>query len=132
MTSINPDKIALDEEMQARDLDNSPIGALEKVRREGMCWGDLASKWGVDNPDPPWKIWLDATCEVLAEKSCALPALERRWEEDDLSEELYRNVPFPERQLLALAHSMIRHGLIDEKDLVAHTEMVRKRLHMAD
>lgn len=132
MTSINPDKIALDEEMQARDLDNSPIDLLEKIRREGRCWEDLASKWGVDNPDPPWKIWLEATCEVLAEKNCALPALERRWEEDDLSEELYKNVPFPERQLLALAHSMIRHGLIDEKELVARTEVVEKRLHMVE
>ena len=68
MTLINPEKIALDEEMQARDLENSPIDLLEKIRREGSCWEDLASKWGVDNPDPPWKIWLEATCEVLADK----------------------------------------------------------------
>ncbi len=132
MTLINPEKIALDEEMQARDLENSPIDLLEKIRREGSCWEDLASKWGVDNPDPPWKIWLEATCEVLADKNCALPALERRWEEDDLSEELYKDVPFPERQLLALAHSMIRRGLIDEKELATRKNVVEKRLHMVD
>lgn len=132
MTSINPDKVALDEEMQARGLDNSPIELLERIRREGRCWEDLAEQWEVDNPDPPWKIWLEATCEVLADKNCALPALERRWEEDDLSEELYRDVPFPERQLLALAHSMIRRGLIDEKELAARAEAVERRLHMAD
>ena len=132
MTSINPDKIALDEEMQARNLDNSPIDLLEQIRREGRCWEDLAPKWGVDNPEPPWKIWLEATCEVLADRNCALPALERRWEEDDLSEELYKDVPFPERQLLALAHSMIRRGLIDEKELAARAKTVEKRLHMAD
>ncbi len=132
MTLINPEKIALDEEMQARDLENSPIDLLEKIRREGSCWEDLASKWGVDNPDPPWKIWLEAMCEVLADKKCALPALERRWEEDDLSEELYKDVPFPERQLLALAHSMIRRGLIDEKELATRKNVVEKRLHMVD
>ena len=132
MTSISPDKVALDEEMQARDLDNSPVDLLERIRREGKFWEDLAPKWGVDNPDPPWKIWLEATCEVLAEKNCALPSLERRWEEDDLSAELYKNVPFPERQLLALAHSMIRRGLIDEKELAARTKVVGKRLHMGD
>ncbi len=132
MTSINPDKVVLDQEMQARGLDNSPVDLLEQIRQKGRYWEDLATEWGVDHPDPPWKVWLEATCEVLAEKNCALPALERRWEEDDLSEDLYRDVPFPERQLLALAHSMIRRGLIDENELAARTESVAKRLNMVD
>jgi hypothetical protein len=106
----------------------APIRLLEKVRREGRVWGDLALQYGVTNPDPPWKVTLEATCDVLAEVSCALPALERRWEEDELSEDLYADVPFPERQLLALAHSMIRRGLVDEADLAERMGQVHARL----
>ncbi len=119
-------------EMQSRELDNAPIPLLERIRQDGRYWRDLTVKWDVDHPEPPWKIWLEATCEVLSEKNCALPALERRWEEDDLSEELYRDVPYPERQLLALAHSMIRRGLIDEKELAARTKSVEKRLNRVE
>ncbi len=132
MTSINPEKIELDEEMSKRDLDNSPIAVLEEIKKEGQgrAWQDLSKKWGVDNPDPPWKVTLEATCDVLSEVSCALSGVERRWEEDDLVEELYKDVPYPERQLLALAHTMIRRGLIDEEDLRKHMKVVDKRLHM--
>ena len=133
MTSINPEKIELDEVMSKRDLDNSPIAVLEEIKKEGKgrAWQDLSKKWGVENPDPPWKVTLEATCDVLSEVSCALPGVERRWEEDDLVEELYKDVPYPERQLLALVHSMIRRGLIDEEDLKKHMKVVDKRLHMA-
>ena len=132
MTSINPEKIALDEEMQSRNLDNSPVSVLEEIKNQGRgrAWKDLSKKWGVDNPNPPWKVTLESTCEVLSEISCALPALERRWEEDELVEEHYKDVPYPERQLLALAHSMIRRGLIDEEDLRKHMKEVHKRLNM--
>lgn len=133
MVKINPEKIELDEEMSKRDLDNSPISVLEKIKKEGegRSWKDLSKKWGVANPDPPWKVTLEATCDVLSEVSCALPGVERRWEEDELVDDLYKDVPYPERQLLALAHSMIRRGLIDEADLKKHMEEVDKRLHMA-
>lgn len=132
MTSINPEKIELDKEMQSRDLDKSAIPVLEQIKKQGSghAWKDLSKKWGVDNPNPPWKVTLEATCEVLSEVSCALPSLERRWEEDELVEEHYKDVPYPERQLLALAHSMIRRGLIDEEDLAKHMEEVGKRLNM--
>jgi len=109
-------------------LDTAPIDLLEKVRREGRVWGELAEQYGVNNPDPPWKVNLEATCDVLAEVSCALPALERRWEEDELSEDLYADVPFPERQLLALAHSMIARGLVDERELAQRMVKVQARL----
>jgi hypothetical protein len=131
MTSINPDKIELDKEMAQRNLDQSPVSLLEDIKHKGRVWKDLSKKYGVENPDPPWKITLEATCDVLSEVSCALPGVERRWEEDALSEELYKDVPFPERQLLALVHSMIRRGLIDEKDLDKHMKVVEKRLNMA-
>jgi hypothetical protein len=54
--------------------------------------------------------------------------LERRAEEDDLSATIYAGVPFPERQLLALAHSMIRRGLIDEEELARRMQQVHERL----
>ncbi|VAW77924.1 hypothetical protein MNBD_GAMMA14-2098 [hydrothermal vent metagenome] len=130
MSEINPEKIRLDEEMASRNLDPSPIPLLERIKQEGRVWDDLSEEYGVDNPDPPWKVTLEATCDVLAEVSCTVPALERRWEEDELSEELYVDVPFPERQLLALAHTMIRRGLLDEEELASLMKKIDKRLHM--
>jgi hypothetical protein len=131
MSYVNPEKIELDEEMSSRNLDQAPISLLEKIKQEGRVWGDLCEQYGVDNPDPPWKVTLEATCDVLAEETCALPALERRWEEDELSKDLYQDVPFPERQLLALAHSMIRRGLFDEEELARRLEQVNTRLNSA-
>lgn len=110
------------------DLDVAPINLLEKIRREGRVWGELCEQYGVDNPDPPWKVFLDGTCDALAEESCTLPVLERRWEEDELSETTYADVPFPERQLLALAHSMIRRGLFNEEELAQRMKLIEKRL----
>ena len=129
---INPEKLDLDEEMESRNLDNSAIDILEKIKGEAKdkSWIALSKKYGVDNPDPPWKVTLEATCDVLSEVSCALPGVERRWEEDKLVEELYADVPYPERQLLALTHSMIRRGLIEEDALEKHMEVVEKRLNM--
>lgn len=132
MTEINPEKIALDEEMASRKLDQSPISLLESIRNEGRVWDDLCEQYGVENPEPPWKVTLDATCELLEEESCALPGVERRWEEDQLSESHYSNLPFPERQLLALAHTLIRRGMISEEELARHMKVVDGRLHMAD
>ncbi|MDH3311276.1 MAG: hypothetical protein OEM95_11475 [Gammaproteobacteria bacterium] len=104
------------------------IPLLETIRRRGRVWRDLASQYGVTNPDPPWKVNLEATCDALSAEACALPLLERRSEEDELSASLYANVPFPERQLLALAHSMIKRGLVDEKELASRMKQVHDRL----
>jgi hypothetical protein len=121
--------------------DTTPIGVLEEVRGRGRVWEDLAAQYGVTNPDPPWKIDLEATCDMLAGDSCvkpydqvepgscALPSLERRAEEDDLSETLYEDVPFPERQLLALAHSLIKRGLVNEAELASRMKEVEQRLN---
>ena len=130
MIDINPEKIEIDKEMAGRDLDPSAILLLDKVKEEGRVWEDLSEQYGVDNPDPPWKVTLEATCDVLDEVACGIPALERRWEEDELSENLYSDVPYPERQLLALAHSMIRRGLVGEDELAKQMELVGKRLNM--
>ena len=106
----------------------SPISLLEAIRRHGRVWGDLAAQYGVTNPDPPWKVNLEATCDALSAEACALPLLERRSEEDELSATLYSDVPFPERQLLALAHSMIRRGLVDEEELGRRMKEIYRRL----
>lgn len=119
----------MDSQTRETGFDTAPIAVLEKVRSEGRVWEDLADQYGVTNPDPPWKVNLEAVCDALAEGMCALPPLERRWEEDELSEELYAEVPFPERQLLALAHSMIRRGLIKEDELAVRMQQVHERLN---
>lgn len=118
-----------DDEEVAPAVDTSPIPVLEKVCREGRVWSDLSVQYGVTNPDPPWKVNVDGLCDALAAGNCALPVLERRWEEDELSEELYADIPFPERQLLALAHSLIKRGLIEEEDLVVRMDEVGRRLN---
>ncbi|MGH8323829.1 MAG: hypothetical protein ACREU5_03645 [Burkholderiales bacterium] len=123
--------------------DFKTVALLETIKRRGRVWGDLAAQYGVTNPDPPWKVTLDATCDLLAGDSlvlpghrvvpgsCALPNLERRAEEDDLSATVYADVPFPERQLLALAHSMIKRGLLDEEELAHRVKLVHRRLTSA-
>ena len=123
--------------------DTTPIGVLEEVRGRGRVWEDLAAQYGVTNPDPPWKIDLEATCDMLAGDSCvksydevtpgscALPSLERRAEEDNLAASIYEDVPFPERQLLALAHSMIARGMIGEDELAERMREVGQRLNSA-
>ncbi len=108
-----------------------PIPLLEKIGKEGRVWDDLCEQYGVDNPDPPWRVFLESTCEVLNEGSCVLPSLERRDEEDELVDGLYKHIPHPERQVLALAHSMILRGIITEEDLEKHLKTVTERLNAA-
>ena len=152
MTEINPDYVELDKQMSSKELDSSPIDLLEKIKQEGRVWDDLSEEYGVDNPDPPWRISLESTCDGLAGGYWApfniclpkderepvmaddkkIDSNERRWEEDKLVDEHYADVPFPERQLLALAHTMIRRGMISEEELAEHMKVVDKRLHMAD
>ncbi len=113
-----------------RGVDKSPIPLLENIRNNGRVWTDLCKQYGVDNPDPPWRVNLEGMCDALSEGSCALSALERRLEEDELVESIYADMPSPERQLLALVHSMIRRNLLDESDLERHIKQVSKRLNM--
>ena len=105
----------------------SPVPLLEAIRNDGKTWDELALRYGVTNPDPPWKITFYATCECLA-VSGALPWLERRQAEDRLGETLYSGTPAPEQQLLALAHTMLSRGLVSEEDLARRMNAVRSRL----
>jgi hypothetical protein len=110
-----------------RGVDPSPIALLEATRRGGKTWEEVAPRYGVTNPDPPWKTSLHATCECLAVAG-ALDALERRRAEDWLAESVYAGVPAPERQLLSLVHTMVGRGLLSEDDLARHMKVIRARL----
>lgn len=150
MAEINPDYIELDKAMSSRNLETSPIRLLEKIKEKGKIWNELSEKYGVNNPDPPWRASLESTCDNLANGDSPLnicrpvgeqeaggagkkvDAMERRWEEDQLVEERYADVPFPERQLLALAHMLIRRGLLTERELADHMKNVSARLNMEE
>jgi hypothetical protein len=101
---------------------------LEEIRgQEDKTWEALAPNWGVTNENPPWKTSLVAMCDCLG--GCgALPALDIRQAEDELADSVYRNVPAPERQLLALAHTLLSRGLMDERTLAERMRQVRARL----
>ena len=103
------------------------IELLEVIRNQDKTWEALAPRYGVTNPDPPWKTSLTAMCDCLA-SSGALPALDRRNAEDELADTVYVDVPSPERQLFALVHTMVRRGLVDEADLASRMSIVRARL----
>jgi len=57
-----------------------------------------------------------------------LPSLKRRHIEDRLGETIYGRTPDPERQLLALADTLLRRGILSEEDLARRMDAVRGRL----
>jgi hypothetical protein len=111
-------------------VDLGRIALLEAIRREEKEWDVIAPRYGVTNPDPPWKTSLIAMCESLA-VSGALPTLERRAAEDELAKSVYCKVSGPERELLALVHTMLKRGLVTEGDLASRMRTVRSRLEAA-
>jgi hypothetical protein len=110
----------------SNEADSSRFPLLETIQCEGTTWEELAPRYGVTSPVPPWKTSLDAMCECLAVGG-ALPTLERRHSEDQLGETLYNATPAPERQLLALVHMLLSRGLVEERDLARHINTVRSR-----
>jgi hypothetical protein len=112
------------------DADLRRIALLEALRNLEKTWDVLAPRYGVTNPNPPWKTSLVAMCDCLA-ASGALPVLDRRRAEDELTESVYSDVPAPERQLLALVHTLLSRGLVTESDLANRMRAVRSRLEEA-
>jgi hypothetical protein len=112
---------------QKSEVDLGRVALLEAMRGQGKEWEVLAPCYGVTNPSPPWKTSLTAMCDCL-DSSGALPTLDRRRAEDELAEAVYSDVPAPERQLLALVHTMLSRGLVAEQDLASHMRTVRSRL----
>jgi hypothetical protein len=106
---------------------DAPIKLLETLRSEDHAWTNIAPRYGVTNPDPPWKVSLYATLECLSVGK-TLPSLERRHIEDRLGETIYRQIPGPEQQLLSLARILLSRGLLSEQDLSERLRTVRQRL----
>ena len=110
--------------------ENARIGSLDQIDRN-QTWPVMAAKWGVENPVPPWKTSLDGLCDALDHASCGadVPTFkERRDEEDALSATIYADLPYPENQLVSLAHSLLARGVIDEAELQRRLATVRRRL----
>ena len=108
------------------------FGVLNDIIERDQTWPIVTERYGVENPLPPWKTSLDGLCDAL-DQSCSsskppLTFKERRDEEDQLSASLYTNLPYPENQLVALAHSLLKRGVIDEKELRERLALIRKRL----
>lgn len=104
------------------------VGVLDRSAATGAAWTEVASRYGVENLVPPWKTSLDGMCDALDNSGQTQSPLDRRAEEDELSRTLYAHVPFPERQLLALAHSLVARGVISEDELAQRIRAVRTRL----
>lgn len=108
-----------------------PIAPLQRIVERDQVWPRMAAKYGVENPVPPWKTSLDGLCDALdhAADGSAVPNFkERRDEEDALSATLYAGLPYPESQLMALAHSLLARGIITEAELEQRLARVRARL----
>ena len=113
--------------------DGPEFPVLDEIVTNNQSWPVMAAKYGVENPLPPWKTSLDGLCDVL-DRSCAadpetgLTFKERRDEEDELSATRYADLPYPENQLVALAHSLMKRGLVDESELRQRLAAIRARL----
>ena len=104
---------------------------LRQILDRNQVWPRMAAKYGVENPVPPWKTSLDGFCDALDHAACNTSApnfKERRDEEDALSATVYSELPYPENQLVSLAHSLMIRGIITELELQQRLSAVRRRL----
>ena len=116
--------------------DPAPIGSIDSETLKqfvdgDQVWPKMAAKYGVENPVPPWKTSLDGLCDALdhASRDTVAPNFkERRDEEDTLSATRYSELPYPESQLLSLAHSLMARGIITDSELRQRLSAVRARL----
>ena len=107
------------------------IEALQEIVERNQVWPRMAAKWGVENPVPPWKTSLDGMCDALDHAACDenIPNFkERRDEEDARSATVYADLPYPENQLVSLAHSLVARGIIDDAELEERLATIRTRL----
>lgn len=107
------------------------VAALTKIVERDQVWERMAAKYGVDNPVPPWKTSLDGICDALDHSERGAQVLgfaDRRGEEDALSTTVYSELPYPENRLVALAHSLVVRGVIEESELEDRLAAVRARL----
>lgn len=114
-----------------RPTEGHTISPLTKIVERNQVWSRVAAKYGVENPVPPWKTSLDGICDAFDQSACGpevLSFVDRRKEEDALSATVYSNLPYPENRLVALAHSLVVRGVIDEAELEERLATVRARL----
>jgi hypothetical protein len=112
-------------------IENADIAPLQQIVERNQTWPRMAAKWGVENPVPPWKTSLDGLCDALDHAACndSIPSFkQRRDEEDALSATVYADLPYPENQLVSLAHSLVARGVIDEAELKLRLASIRERL----
>jgi hypothetical protein len=108
-------------------------GVLAEIIEGKQTWPVMSARYGVENPLPPWKTSLDGLCDVL-DNSCTtaggreLTFQQRRDEEDELTATRYADLPYPESQLVSLAHSLLDRGVITEEDLRERLRIIRARL----
>ena len=112
-------------------VEQTTIAPLATIVERNQVWSRMAAKYGVVNPVPPWKTSLDGICDALDQSGCVpevFSAVDRRNEEDALSATVYSDLPYPENRLVALAHSLLVRGVIDEAELEERLAAVRARL----
>lgn len=112
-------------------IELTTVAPLQKIVERNQVWSRMAAKYGVTNPVPPWKTSLDGLCDALDRATCRadIPDFkQRRDEEDALSASLYASLPYPENQLVALAHSLVACGVIGEAELAQRLASIRRRL----
>jgi hypothetical protein len=115
----------------SRSIEHLDSPSLSGIVERNQVWPVMAAKYGVENPVPPWKTSLDGLCDALDQAGCeaGVPTFkERRDEEDALAASCYSELPYPENQLVALAHSLLARGVISEEGLQQRMAAVRARL----
>lgn len=120
--------------MASETADNAEeFVVLNAIVQRQQTWPVMAAKYGVENPLPPWKTSLDGLCDAL-DRACSTDEelnftfKQRRDEEDELSASGYASLPYPESQLVSLAHSLLKRGFINEADLKERLTAIRARL----
>ena len=109
----------------------SDVVVLQEIVARNQVWPRMAAKYGVENPVPPWKTSLDGLCDAIDHAACdaVVPTFtDRRDEEDALSATVYSDLPYPESQLVSLAHSLLARGIISEDELGRRLSVIRARL----
>jgi hypothetical protein len=109
----------------------SDVVVLQEIVARNQVWPRMAAKYGVENPVPPWKTSLDGLCDAIDHAACDadVPTFtDRRDEEDALSATVYSDLPYPESQLVSLAHSLLARGIITEDELGRRLSVIRARL----
>lgn len=107
------------------------VVVLQEIVERNQVWQRMAAKYGVENPVPPWKTSLDGLCDAIDHAACDadVPTFtDRRDEEDALSATVYSDLPYPESQLVSLAHSLLSRGVITEDELGRRLSVIRARL----